>query len=287
MKAIKKIINCENTWPFSSYAKKYKRYENRINYDQVFKKPFIFVTGTPRSGTSLITKIIDAHPDIAMIMENIFGNRRRHWQRAPFWEDQNALRHVVYEFYKKFQEPILGNKVCTPDVWSAEDTVQFCSLFENFKIITVVRDPRAVVISRHNREEISHFNELAKKNLLLDFSCKTRTYLSSWRQCLETQSKLKEFFNNRVTILYYEDLCKYPDIKIKELFDFLGVKYHNDVMRWNKIPHYNSAGKKAFDLKYKDKAIFSELIKVDQVPYDYNLSGIEEAWFKLYEKREL
>lgn len=55
-------------------------------------KPLIFITGAPRSGTSMITKVIGAHPDTAILMENIFGNRRRHWTKAEFW---NSLKHSV------------------------------------------------------------------------------------------------------------------------------------------------------------------------------------------------
>ena len=57
----------------------------------MFNKPLIFITGAPRSGTSLITKIIDAHPDVAVLMENIFENRLRQWTRADFWKEDGTL----------------------------------------------------------------------------------------------------------------------------------------------------------------------------------------------------
>ena len=77
----------------------------------------VFVTGAPRSGTSMLTKVIDAHPDVAILMENIFQNRRRHWIKADFWNSPHTLKEEVSKVFSKLNEPVIGNKVCTPDVW--------------------------------------------------------------------------------------------------------------------------------------------------------------------------
>ena len=99
----------------------------------LFEKPFVFITGAPRSGTSVLIKIIDAHPDIAILMENTFGNRRRHWKRVDYWNSSTHLKKEVGKIYSKFNESVIGNKVCTPDVWFVEDIHFFCKLFKNRK----------------------------------------------------------------------------------------------------------------------------------------------------------
>jgi hypothetical protein len=45
-----------------------------MSHENVFKKNMIFITGAPRSGTSLVTKILDSHPEHAIVMEDIFIN---------------------------------------------------------------------------------------------------------------------------------------------------------------------------------------------------------------------
>ena len=74
----------------------------------------IFITGSPRSGTSLVTKVLDSHKDIALLMENNFGNRRRHWSMPQEWSSSKLLSKKVGQVYKDIQEPIIGNKVCSP-----------------------------------------------------------------------------------------------------------------------------------------------------------------------------
>ncbi len=259
-----------------------------MGYSKVFNKDFIFITGAPRSGTSMITKIIGAHPDIAMVMENIFENRRRHWQRPDFWNRHEELQKKVFEFYIKFNEPILGNKVCTPDVWLYEDIISFCSLFNRLKILFVIRDPKAVVISRHKRENHDvHFNDLAKTHLNLDFSARTRTFLSSWSESILIYEKLKTAYPTFVRIVYYDDLVRNFEPGVNGIFDFLELKFVQEINDWYKIPHYNANGVKVSDLKYTDTRVFSKDINIDELPRDFIMYRNEILHYEKFLLRQL
>ncbi len=259
-----------------------------MELNSVFDKPFIFITGAPRSGTSLLTKIIGAHPEIAMIMENIFGNRRRHWKRADYWNDQNKLSNVVSEFYKNFNEPILGNKVCTPDVWSSEDIIYFCSLFKTVKILFIIRDPKAIVLSRHKRENHNlHFNELSKSKLNLDFSNQTRTFISSWAESIAVYQKLKKLYSSNISIIYYDDVVNDFENNIKKTFDILDIQFDNKIYDWHKIPHYNAKGIKTIDLKYIDTQVFSKGININELPADFIMNREEILYYEKFLLRQL
>jgi hypothetical protein len=65
----------------------------------LLKKQLIFITGPPRSGLSILTEVIDAHPEIAVLMENIFDNRQRWWYKAAFWNSSEDFHKEVYEAY--------------------------------------------------------------------------------------------------------------------------------------------------------------------------------------------
>jgi len=219
-------------------------------------RPLVFVTGAPRSGTSMVTKIIDAHPDVAVLMENIFGNRRRTWSRKRFWNSERTLRRAVAATFSKLEEPIVGNKVCTPEAWSAEDIVAFCHLFAEFRIVFVIRSPIDMCVSRYERSFDIYqkiYSPEARCRMLLDFRSPFHTYVSSWRQAVETSRRLRDAYADRVHLVYYEDLCEDFDAQAAELFDFLGIPWDEQVSRWHALPHHTAAGELKKDLKYKDE----------------------------------
>lgn len=257
--------------------------------NDIAKKPLVFITGTPRSGTSLITKVIDAHPDIAVLMESIFANRRRHWQRSEAWNSPEALYREVSKIYRNIPEPVLGNKVCTPDVWSAEDIVMFCKLFSDFKIIFIVRDPTEVSLSRLRREDYEdQFNAEARSNLLLNFQNRFHAYASSWRQSIENYWKFKDAFGKNVFLIYYEDLCKDLQSHVESICSFLEVPFSEQMINWHEFPHHDSNGELKSDLKYQDVPVFTKDTESQELPEELvaAMSSIE-LHYQLFKKRLL
>lgn len=251
----------------------------------------VFITGAPRSGTSLLTKVIDSHPDTAILMENIFGNRRRHWQRADYWNCPGSLKLEVEKVYSKLNEPIVGNKVITPDVWDAGDILQFCRLFRNFKILFLARDPRTAALSRLKREPADFFEVFsreARENILLDFRDRYHTYISSWRQSIENYWKLRDGLGeDKVKAVYYEDFCLDFENQVREIFSFLDIPFTGSILKWHENPHHNANGDLVSDLKYPDANIFLPSTGEVYPP------GLEEAvntiaWqYDLWKKRRL
>lgn len=227
----------------------------------------VFITGAPRSGTSMITKVIDAHPDVAVLMENIFQNRRRHWSKAAFWNSQQALKEETSKVFSKLKEPVVGNKVCTPDVWSADDILLFCRMFQDFKIVFIVRDPVNVALSRFRREDYeAEFNEEAKKNILLDFRTRFLTYTSSWRQSVENYWKLRDGYPEKTCLVYYEDFCQNFEVEAKKLFSFLSLPFREEILKWHQYPHHNCDGVLVDDLKYNDTPVELKKNKGGDIP---------------------
>jgi hypothetical protein len=236
---------------------------------ECLKKKLIFITGTPRSGTSLLTKIIDSHPDIALLMENIFGNRRRHWMRAEFWNSSQQLKKELKKTYYQLKEPVVGNKVVTPDVWDAGDIFQFCTSFQSFKIIYIVRDPKEVAFSRLKREPkdfLKVYSIEAQKNILLDFRSRFHTYISSWRQSIENYWKLKDAVEDKIKLVYYEDFCQDFENHIRDIFLFLNIDFSEKVLNWFDLPHHNQNGHLEKNLKYPDTGIITPSVSHEKIP---------------------
>jgi hypothetical protein len=255
-----------------------------------FQKPFIFIAGAPRSGTSMLTKMIDAHPDIAILMENILGNRRRHWQRAKFWNSARRLSREVKKAYARIPEPIIGDKVAMPDVWEAEDIARVCRLFNVFHILYIVRDPAAVALSRLRREPEDFdrvYSKEARQNILIDFRSRFQAYISSWRQSVEGYWRLRDGFRERVRLIYYEDLCRDVEGHLREIFVFLGVPFDPIVMRWHEMPHHNAEGRPARDLKYPDGPVAVRTGGAE-IPPELQSALAPVSWqYALWQRRQL
>lgn len=227
------------------------------------EKNCIFITGCPRSGTSMLTKIIDAHPDIGILMENIFENRRRHWTKASFWHNRELFKKELDKIYSKINEPIVGNKVINPDVWSLDDILQFCNVFKDFKIIWIVRNPRDVILSRLKREKKSHYNTEALRFLPLDYSSVYSTWASSWNQSILAYQICKEFLQKKVILVYYDDFVLNFNEESKLLFNKLEIPYSDEVNTWEEIPHLDKDGLLRNNLKYKDRKVMLSNYKID------------------------
>jgi hypothetical protein len=252
------------------------------------EKSLIFITGTPRSGTSLMAKVIDSHPAIAILMENIFGNRRRHWIRADFWNSLTLLREEVWRVYSRFNEPIIGNKVVTPDVWDFEDIQVFCNLFKNYKVVFLVRDPRAVALSRYQRE-IDYsivYTDKGRQNMMLNFESRFHAYISSWKHSIDIYWKLRETMMNQIKLIYYEDFCSDFEQQTHDIFNFLEIEFSQRVLDWYKYPHHDSMGRLTRNLKYRDVPVFKQI----RTKYPKKISDIlksEQYNFQLWEKRKI
>lgn len=203
----------------------------------------------------MITKIIDAHPDVAIFMENIFGLRRRHWQRADFWNAESAFVETVAEAYGCFQEPIVGNKVCTPDVWHLDEMMRMFDLFPSVKVVFIVRNPVDVLASRRKREDPDHYSDEARRYLCLDWRDDYHTWLSSWRQSIDVYWALRDRFQADVHLVYYDDFVRRVQESRESLFDFLGLDVTEEVVNWHLYPSHDATGKLVMDLKYRNEPV--------------------------------
>jgi hypothetical protein len=224
---------------------------------KVLDRPCVFITGAPRSGTSMVTKVFDAHPRLGLLMEAHFENRARLSIRHRAWGSRRRLARVVGRVMARLDEPVVGNKVCMPDVWSAEDAHLFCSLFPRAKIIFCVRDPVAVCLSRLQREEDFEavYSPRARGDMLLDFSARLRTYTSSWRQSIEGFRRLRDARGADVRALYYDDFCADFPGEIARWLDWLELEPAEEVMRWYELPHHDRTGRLVHELKYADRPV--------------------------------
>jgi len=71
------------------------------------RKPFCFVVGCPRSGTTLVRAMLDSHPDIALPPESYFvvdmGRKLRRYERGGTFNAERFLNHLcAHRWFRKW-----------------------------------------------------------------------------------------------------------------------------------------------------------------------------------------
>ncbi len=201
-------------------------------------KSYYFISGLPRSGSTLLSAILRQNPkfyaDIASplcgIVQNTIDNMTGSENNLNITEDQrkDILTSIFDGYYKQKSEPIIFDSSRT---WSAKTNL-LKTLFSQTKVICCVRDIPWILDS---------FERIANKNALY-----TNTFVEpEANQCVTTRSDalmdvqkggqvIKPWFwlqegyyvnPNMIHIVEYENLCKNPESTMKLIYGFLGLEW--------------------------------------------------------------
>ena len=214
------------------------------------KRPPLFIVGTARSGTTVLMRVLRAHPNIATLpgegldlwYPSTFPWRRSDLTLPPYWKDAEGFSkgtlerwtardskkiRSVFEWYRrlKFKKHFLNK-----NAMSAFYMEHMLDLFPNAKFIHIYRDGRPVALSYAKMEyaRMQAFPESYKKaKLQLEFNEVLRFTSKCWNdQTMYFEETLRgdQFNSNNLYSLSYEDLCNDPNAKFKEISEFLGLK---------------------------------------------------------------
>lgn len=180
--------------------------------------PLIFIGGMPRSGTTLLRVLLDAHPDIrcgeeTRVIPRILSNRQS-WLKAPFESKRlqeagittevldSAIRAFILEIIVRHGKP--ASRLCNKDPFTLRSATYLQYLFPNSKFIFMVRDGRAVVHSIISRKvTISGFD------------------LNDYRDCLKK-------WNTAMTHMVRDTI-----LVISELISFNLINSMNNATNWD------------------------------------------------------
>ncbi|XP_056644661.1 protein-tyrosine sulfotransferase [Diorhabda sublineata] len=204
-------------------------------YEYNRQMPLIFIGGVPRSGTTLMRAMLDAHPDIRCGQETRVIPRllqmRFHWlksekeslrlEQAGITKNvlDDAIAAFTLEIIAKHGEP--APRLCNKDPLTIKMGTYVIELFPNAKFIFMVRDGRATAHSI-----------ISRKVTITGFD------LSSYRQCLKKWNSAVEAMNNQCKELGpkkcltvpYEQLVLHPRKWMQTVLKFLNVPWNNSVL---------------------------------------------------------
>ena len=258
----------------------------------------IFIVGMPRSGTTLMTSMLSAHPHIAISPESHFlwywRKRYSHLNISDpndfeiFWQefsnsqdfkkfsiDSQATRtsilatdkisyksiftNILQKYASKMQKSRWGEK--TPDHYSYLHVI--FKWYSEAKIIWMLRDPRSVTAS---------LLPMPWANSYIDLHAK------KWCDSIRLQNKWIK--DERVLLVKYETLVTNPDSQMRQICQFLGEEYYPSMIsdRSNnstnsygprKVPNKNSLKKWRSNLSPNQIAIVEYIARKKMVEQGY------------------
>jgi len=207
--------------------------ERRPSYDR--NLPLIFIGGVPRSGTTLMRAMLDAHPDVRCGEETRVIPRllsmRTQWEKsqreAKRLEEAGltgdvlnyAISAFILEVIVRHGEP--APRLCNKDPFTLKSTKLLAQMFPNAKYLLMIRDGRASVHSMITRKvTISGFD------------------LNNYRQCLTKWNQaIENMYNQCVAVgeskcmpVFYEKLVLQPSAYVRKILDFLDVPFNESVL---------------------------------------------------------
>ena len=221
--------------------------------------PYLFIVGCARSGTTLVHRIVDAHPEIAITPE-------MHWITRPF-KNQNRLvtpelvtelaghkrfaqfeipgeefegllgsgeavpyptflRRVFGLYGKINNKPLVGNK--TPAY--IRRMLDLHALWPEAKFVHIIRDGRDVCLSVLNWKKADH---IVGRYASWEEDPVSTTALWWERKVRKAREDGAALGPGLYHEMYYEDLVDAPERECKRLCEFLGVPYDDAMIRFH------------------------------------------------------
>lgn len=228
----------------------------------------IFVGGCPRSGTTLLQRMIGAHPAIFSMQEfqfmphDIVGLRERMHQAIDIGNiDKIAtkdsvdagIRSLVQEIFDRSLSEHRKEKFCekTPD--NALRSKEILEIFPKSKVVLIVRDPREVVNSMKS-----------VRNRYLKRGIRPPRYIRSVAQSIiEINKYFEKIFSankedERILLVLYENLVEESEKEAKRICHHIGVDYCDAMIE---IGQTSSTYNNADGLWYTKGAMTSQIKK--------------------------
>ncbi|KAK0425726.1 hypothetical protein QR680_009346 [Steinernema hermaphroditum] len=235
--------------------------------------PLIFIGGVPRSGTTLMRAMLDAHPAVRCGEETRVIPRmlalRSQWKKSEKeWKrliEAGITDRVLNAAISSFLIEIISGhgppaeRLCNKDPFTMKSAIYLSELFPNSKFILMLRDGRASVHSI-----------ITRKVTITGFDLNDpRQCLTKWNQAISIMhDQCLEVGPTRCLMVHYEELVLHPESQMRRLLKFLDIKWDDKVL------HHE-------DLVGKDIRLSKTERSTDQVVKPVNLDALSK-WVNFY-----
>ena len=204
--------------------------------------PIVFIGGHPRSGTTLMRVLLDAHPSFhcgqeTHIIPDLLTLRRKYSRERSINRLHEAgldlerinitIAQSILDIIKSRGE---SKRLCNKDPFTLKHISYLARMFPNAQFILMVRDARAVIHSiRANNIRISRFprtnsGALRRWNKIVG---------AMFQACLRVG-------HERCKVVHYESLVLKPRFVLRQILRFLRTPWRENVM--NHTGYLDKAG---------------------------------------------
>ena len=236
--------------------------------EDLSKIPIFFIFGRPRSGTTLLTQLFNAHPNVRIAPEYpimLFLYQR--FKKVKNWDEATIRSFVDHAFYNsRFNNQRVDKLKIDKDfiisellkykeigsiqlflksinyyaysVYYKEETLLIgdknpvYSIFAN-RFRKIFPEAKFICIIRDYRDNFISIRKLAEKEVAVE-APELSLQVGRWRYFVRLFLKCKRRFPDKYYILRYEDLVTEQESTFRSLCDFLGIAYDPSVFDFYK-----------------------------------------------------
>lgn len=228
-----------------------------LSKEQIKNLPVFFIIGRPRSGSTLLRTLLDAHSEIIIPLECSFiVQLKKKYYHRNYWEEKD-LRGFQLDLEKtrffslnnfdqqKLQQNLLKLKgpcsyqgVCKTVISSFESPFpkenisilgdknpSYSLLFD--KLFPIFSEAKFIHLVRDYRDNYESIINAQFENPLIAFIVK------SWKESNKSIEKFKTKFPKQFYTTRYEDLVEYPEIHLKKICCFLEIPYSDQMLKFH------------------------------------------------------
>jgi sulfotransferase len=202
------------------------------------KKQLFFITGLPRSGTTLISSILkqnlNVHSNTFSSLSSILSNVNSHWLHltnnqnyADLKSKKDVLKSIISGYYEQVDTPIIFDRNLE---WISQINLLESLLDYQVKMLVCVRNPAEILSSFEKmRKETPLLFYQQNENLNSSSSIASRAYFYAGNEGAlgSTHRQIKDAITmgyiDRLLFVDYNRFCNTPKAQLSRIYDFFEI----------------------------------------------------------------
>ena len=248
-----------------SLSKKIKSIFSKVNLKELQQNDGgennIFILGMPRSGTTLIEKIISSHSDVSTISEsNFIPEKVYEYLNKDFESLKNFLKSDFKDKYNTFIKSFnIKGKIVVDKTLTNFWHIGFIKIFfPKAKIIHISRNPKDNCLSIFENlfDYAEGWNSDQKE--LAEYYLIYKDLMNFWNK----------LFGDSILNIKYEDVILDTETKIKDIIKFCNLKWENACLEFHKNNNpiktvsFNQANKPIYRTSVNKYELYEKELKI-------------------------
>lgn len=201
-------------------------------------KTLHFLAGLPRSGSTVLSSILNQNPDVYVTptspMLNVAVKMQQAWRDEPtvkanYYEEQayNITKAILPAFWQHRPEPIIIDK---GRGW-AKNMLTANALFEKkIKVVVIERDLPSImaswltIIKKQNNCRVDR--EIISKGFApTDDNRMAEMWFNMVKDCMEGTQQIKQEVPDQIIVIQYDELIVDPKLQLSRIEQFLELPH--------------------------------------------------------------